>query len=99
MAATTTPATLAADTADAVAAQTVASVLGKKPAPAAAPGLKLTVDAADRKSLSRSQSAALNRAQSVLAGTFDVSVEYGGEGAEQSADDEKTEPVSGAAPV
>ncbi len=83
------------DTADAVAAKAVASVLGKKPAPSAAPGLKLTVDAADKTALSRSQTAALNRAQTVLAGTFDVSVEYGGEPAEEASESEdETEPAA-----
>jgi hypothetical protein len=69
------------DTADAAAAKAVAGVLGRT-APTSAPpasttGLTLTVAAADRKSLSRSQTSAVNRAQTILAGVFDVSVEYG----------------------
>ena len=80
MAATTSTAT-APDGADAAAAKAVASVLGKTKTPPAAPaasntGLTLTVDAADKKSLSRSQTSAINRAQTILGGLFDVSVSY-----------------------
>jgi hypothetical protein len=68
------------DAADAAAEKAVAGVLGRTAAKAAAPGsttgLTLAVAAADRKSLSRSQTSAINRAQTILAGPFDVSVSY-----------------------
>ena len=93
-------------TQDAAAEAAMAGAVNKMMASATAPkpaakttALKLTVDAADKTALSRTQTTALNRARAVLSPAFSVSVEYGGEEAEQSADDEKTEPASGAAPV
>jgi hypothetical protein len=47
----------------------------------------LTVAAADRKALSRPQASAINRAQTILAGVFDVSVEYANE---KAADNDET---------
>ena len=62
----------------------MAGAVNKMMASATAPKTKptqtavtISVDAADRKGLSRSQVAALNRAQTLLAGSFEVSVEYG----------------------
>ena len=54
----------------------------------------ISVDAPDRKSLSRSQLGAVNRAQTLLAGTFSVSVEY--QSAEQP--DEEAEEAHPAEP-
>ena len=64
--------------ATAIAAAVDAAASKKPPAPpsASSTGLTLTVDAADRKSLSRSQTSAINRAQTILGGLFDVSVSY-----------------------
>jgi hypothetical protein len=56
--------------------------------------LTLSVAAPDRKSLSRSQVAALNRGQVVLARVFDVSVEYG---QTEESDENKTPAEAGEA--
>jgi hypothetical protein len=48
-----------------------------KPSTSTTTALTLNVAAPDRKTLSRSQTSAINRAQTLLAGVFDVSVSYG----------------------
>jgi len=79
-------------------AQTAIAQASSESAAATAPkesatttSLTLSVNAADRKALSRARVAALNRAQTALAGLFDVTVSYSEKAEEPDAETREVE--------
>ena len=80
-------------TQDAAAEAAMAGAVNKMMASATAPkptakttALTVTVDAPDKKSLSRAQVTVLNRIRAVASGAFDVTVTYGSQPSEEAGE-------------